>query len=65
MSQYRQHFFDANPTTRRHPRTLQQAFGPHTNNVIGEPVPALFWNPTRVLFAFAYIVAFVTLWMVL
>jgi hypothetical protein len=25
-----------NPTTRRHPRTLQDAFGPYTNHVIFE-----------------------------
>ncbi len=33
-----------NNTTRKHPRTLQQAFGPYTDNVIHEPKKSLFEN---------------------
>ena len=28
---------------RRHPRTLNEAFGPYTSNVIYEPVPRFKW----------------------
>ena len=30
-------------TVRKHPRTLQEAFGPYTSNVITEATPINWW----------------------
>ena len=45
-------------TVRKHPRTLQQAFGPYTSNVITEePGPINWWA-----WAVFAVVAAVTIW---
>lgn len=41
----------ANPTTRHYPRTLQEAFGPHTSTSIDEDVRPLDWQDKVVMSA--------------
>jgi len=50
--------------TRKYPRTLQEAFGPYTSNVITEP-DAFRWTPIRIALCVAYAAALVTLGVVL
>lgn len=33
-----------NDTTRRYPRSLEQAFGPHTSQTVVEPRPKMSWR---------------------
>jgi hypothetical protein len=53
---HRQHYLDAN--TRRYPRTLRQAFGPHTSEIISEPSEP-FWTPVRVALTVTYALALI------
>lgn len=53
-----------NHTTRRHPRTLQEGFGPYCSPYIEDNEPT-YWTPTRILFGVTYLFAFVTLYLVL
>lgn len=47
-------------TVRRYPRTLQEAFGPHTSRDIHER-NAFRWTPIRVALAVVYVAALVVL----
>ena len=52
--------------TRRHPRTMQAAFGPYTDNRLypmHERCP--FWTPIRIALCMAYAFAIIVLVMVL
>lgn len=40
-----------NPTTRKYPRTLQEAFGPYTDNCVVEPVRPMDWRDKVVMAA--------------
>ena len=51
-------------TTRKHPRTLNEAFGPYCSPYI-EDNEVTYWTNTRILFAVTYFAAFVVLWMVI
>lgn len=51
-------------TVRRYPRTLQEAFGPYTDNQIATDT-GFKWTPIRVAFAVVYALALVTLCCVL
>lgn len=53
---HRQHYLDAN--TRRYPRTLRQAFGPHTSEIISEQSEP-FWTPVRVALTVTYALALI------
>lgn len=46
--------------TRKYPRTLQQAFGPYTDNRIHER-NEFRWTPIRIALALTYLAAFVAL----
>lgn len=47
MNQHRQHYLDAN--TRRHPRTMAEAFGPYESGPIEEPERPLDWQDKLVI----------------
>jgi hypothetical protein len=51
-------------TVRRYPRTLQEAFGPHTSRDIQER-SEFRWTPVRIALALTYLAALVTLIVVL
>jgi len=53
-----------NHTTRRYPRTLNEAYGPYCSPYV-EDTERTYWTPTLILFAVTYFLAFVTLYMVL
>ena len=38
-----------NNTTRRYPRTIQQACGPHASNYITEPAPKYTWHDKLII----------------
>lgn len=46
--------------TRKYPRTMQEAFGPHTDNVLYEP-KEIRWKPVNIAFAVVYALALITL----
>lgn len=47
-------------TVRRYPRTLQEAFGPHTSDAIATD-DGFRWTPVRIALAIAYAAAIITL----
>jgi hypothetical protein len=51
-------------TTRHYPRTLQEAFGPHTNSTITVD-DGFRWTPVRKALFIAYVAALVALFFVL
>jgi hypothetical protein len=50
---------------RRYPRTMQEAFGPCTNNQLHPMHEDARWTPGRVVLCIAYLVALVAVPMVL
>jgi hypothetical protein len=51
--------------TRRHPRSMQDAFGPYTDNRLQPMRDSFRWTPVRVTLCITYAVALATLLVVL
>ncbi len=51
--------------TRKHPRTMQEAFGPYTNYTLYERDEKFEWTPLRVVMGITYAMALVVLGIVL
>lgn len=52
-----------NNTTRRHPRSLNEAFGPHTSHIITEPQEHSDWDGVVIILGCIAAVAIVYFWM--
>jgi len=56
---------DKQMTTKKHPRTMQEAFGPYTSHTISEAVPPYDWQDKLVMTACAIVsfgLAIAVLW---
>lgn len=62
MNARRYQMLDTN--TRTYPRTLQQAFGPHTSREIAD-TEAFRWTPIRIALALVYAAALIALYCVI